>query len=297
MKIEEKINAIAFIKQCYLSLLEREPDVIGLQNYLNLFEQKSFKSAVIYMMKDITLSEEYKNIINPGKKSDIHFYFGNRLINGKPVSHIISLGTHCLTATIIKNLGLKKYSTPFDWIFSSPGVVLDCLNDDFALMLDRSQHRSVTHERVRGDNEPGSTHIEFEKRYQTQEMFTHRDITVDENYGYLVRSVNRFKDVLKSDDGKIFLMISRGKHDLRRYYEHISCRLSELTNNFHFVAVQLEHKLNEPLPLSLKLERESDNASLYSFSSRSVEELRGDYSLKSDEAIISSLLIDFKIAI
>ncbi|MBX7067147.1 MAG: papain-like cysteine peptidase [Parachlamydiales bacterium] len=50
---------------------------------------------------------------------------------------IISLGSHCLTASLIRNSGLRSAAYPFDWLLSldNEGVV-QMLDDDFAYFLD-----------------------------------------------------------------------------------------------------------------------------------------------------------------
>uniref|UniRef100_A0A1A9Z2J1 Uncharacterized protein n=1 Tax=Glossina pallidipes TaxID=7398 RepID=A0A1A9Z2J1_GLOPL len=125
---------------------------------------------------------------------------GERLINGKKVNHIASLGNHCLCSATLKDHGLKKYSLPFDWIFTHPGIVLDCLNDNFSLFLDKKHYHSLTNERHDRDYEPGASHLYFESKYGTINTFNHRDVTQSEDYNYIVRAVERFRKLLTSGD-------------------------------------------------------------------------------------------------
>lgn len=108
-------------------------------------------------------------------------------------SYICSLGSHCQTANTLKKLSLKKNSYPFDWIFSNPEMVTSCIEDDFTCFLDKSQHIS------RGPNLSGH------KIYGN--IFNHHNITKEEDYLYFTRCVNRFKQLLKKDEDKIFFMI------------------------------------------------------------------------------------------
>ncbi|WP_083764785.1 DUF1796 family putative cysteine peptidase [Sodalis glossinidius] len=54
------------------------------------------------------------------QNNQLHINFGSKKINGLPISHVVSLGSHCLAASILKKYGLKKASFPFDWFFLVP---------------------------------------------------------------------------------------------------------------------------------------------------------------------------------
>jgi hypothetical protein len=58
-------------------------------------------------------------------------------------TRVISVGSQCATAGEIQRFGLKKASYPFDWLYSSLGMVADCIEDDFADFLDRSHHEVI----------------------------------------------------------------------------------------------------------------------------------------------------------
>lgn len=90
------------------------------------------------------------------------------------VNHV-SLGSHCHAAQILKETGLRTWSGPFDWIFSSPGMVRDCLADDFAALLDRSQYESTPlHERT-APHETRCRHRLYRERHAIPFVFNHHD--------------------------------------------------------------------------------------------------------------------------
>jgi hypothetical protein len=289
-----KLSALKFISNAYIDILDRNPDKGGALNYLHLFENDSFANASRLVTKSLIGSDEFKNKILRDKPQSL--FLGEELINGREIKNVISLGSHCLTAGILQKYKLKKHSYPFDWIFSSPEVVYDCLCDDFKLFLDKTYHVSITGNRINNSPEQGAAHKHFESKYGTKEFFTHRDITLSENFEYYERTVKRFLDVLENDEGKIFIIISRGQHDLKSYFDKIEGKLNEKTKNFHLIAVQLMHTRTESFPLSLRLIKNGVNSSLYEFSSESVEEFRGSYPSLTDEMIILSLLSKFKIS-
>jgi hypothetical protein len=77
---------------------------------------------------------------------------------------IISFGYRCSAAGIIKALGLKTESYPFDWMISSLPVIKDCIETNFAAFTDSSQY--TTHP-VDAYN-----HIDYENIYICKETMT-----------------------------------------------------------------------------------------------------------------------------
>ncbi|HEV2544414.1 MAG TPA: DUF1796 family putative cysteine peptidase [Methylobacterium sp.] len=113
-----------------------------------------------------------------------------------PVNHI-SLGSHCHTAQILKGLGLRTWSAPFDWIFSSPGMVRDCLADDFSALLDRRHYESTPLAERQAPNETRCRHLLYRDRHAIPFVFNHHDpATSDEDYRFLQAGVRRLRAAL-----------------------------------------------------------------------------------------------------
>lgn len=117
-----------------------------------------------------------------------------------PFKYIVSIGTHCHTSSALKDAGLKRFSCPFDWIFASPTMVADCLDDDFADLLDSSMYTKHSLE----------TPCKARKRaghakYGNQ-TFNHHDPRMEADYDYFCRCVYRFRKVAKDHASrKIFM--------------------------------------------------------------------------------------------
>jgi hypothetical protein len=121
-----------------------------------------------------------------------------------------SIGNNCTSSTILKRTKLKTESYPFDWIFSSDEMVRHCIEDGFKTFLDKSEYNSNLVEPIICEHEFYSTMVE---NYQEGEdkkkvIFNHHNpLTSEEDYGYFERCVQRFKDLLKSDESKVFVKI------------------------------------------------------------------------------------------
>lgn len=82
----------------------------------------------------------------------------------------IGLGQNCSASWYLKESGKKRASYPFDWMFTTPEMIMDILNDDFEAFLDRSQliphgldagHQRY-HETLFGHRNPASSAADHE---------------------------------------------------------------------------------------------------------------------------------------
>lgn len=147
--------------------------------------------------------------------------------------HVISIGTACWTSQLIKDAGLKRFSCPFDWIFSSPAFVGHCLEDDFAEFLSRDRWVSV------GGPQQWTLPL-IRDRYGLGRILNHHDASSDADFGYLTRSVDRFRGVLASDAAKIFLLISEMKNILDPATDRLLETLSAATSSFRLVCIGVD---------------------------------------------------------
>ena len=65
------------------------------------------------------------------------------------VAHVLSLGTRCLVADVLRDIGLRRFSCPFVWLFSSTEMVRHVLENDFRDFLDKSR---ISRSGLRGFN-------------------------------------------------------------------------------------------------------------------------------------------------
>ena len=119
----------------------------------------------------------------------------------------ISVGTFCQSAMALKQAGLRKFSGPFDWIFSNVGVVSHCIQDDFVKFLDRTQYLAFPDLAEGVSNTNLCAHKFYRDHYGLPVMFNHHAPIYDEEYNYFLRCVYRFRSAMKSDCPKLLLML------------------------------------------------------------------------------------------
>ncbi len=126
------------------------------------------------------------------------------------VNHV-ALGNHCHMAQILKETGLRTWSGPFDWIFSSPSMVSHCLADDFATLLDRSQYRSTLPDERPAPRACLCSHRYYAEHHGIVAVFNHHDpASVEADYRFLQEGVRRLRMALASHaDNRFYLLASR----------------------------------------------------------------------------------------
>ncbi|HCC2625658.1 TPA: hypothetical protein M4195_000096 [Klebsiella quasipneumoniae] len=290
--IQKKYLKILLIKSTYKTLLGRPADPDGLKNYYHAISDKSLAESAQLLNASLMNSDEFKRL-TPSRMA-----FENVCIPPHPVSgietqgqwavkHIVSLGSHCLTSWTLKKFNLKKTSLPFDWIFSCPAMIIDCLRDDFQTFLDKNEYSSLN----RQSKEPGAHHNKYKQKYNLNDIFTHRDPTTPADYAYYLRAVKRFRNILKSADGKLFVICCREEIDLAKALPALVAKLAQHTTNFYLLAFSLRK------PSHLQLERiaSGENYSLYRFTPESEERFTGKFPSLTDEMVFISKVLSFNL--
>jgi len=128
-----------------------------------------------------------------------------------------SLGRICHASETLKRNKLKTESYPFDWILSNSKMVEDCIIDKFETFLDKKEYETI----YKDDNTIGTEHnkycdLVFGSKFGHNPIFNHHDLlNNEEHYNYFKRCVDRFLNLLKSDEPKTFLYFyNYGKQEL-----------------------------------------------------------------------------------
>lgn len=276
------------ISLLFKSLLHRSPDPDGLAGGLYNIEKLGFDQGIKSIAHGMMGSNEYKwlhrDLLN---YSDILSDDTGRLINGKTVEHIISLGSNCQTSSILKKHGLKSESYPFDWLFNSPRALMHSINDDFEKFLDISYYQSL--EPYEGGYR--AEHLFYKNTYGVDSYFAHRDPNNPNDHQFFVRCVDRFRETIKSSRAKLFVIISGNHHDLIKSFDDIYEWTAQLPYA-NILAIQLRDPVDGRC---LKKVRSKSHGDLYEFSPRSAEAGLGFPDLLDDLTVLK-LICEYKIA-
>lgn len=154
-------------------------------------------------------------------------------------AELISLGQNCNSAWYIKQVNLKKASYPFDWIFSSPQIIIDCIDDQFHKFLNREHIFSTNKSKSAGH-----------KLYHNS-LFNHRNASKEDNFLYYRRATERFLSLLNSQKPVVFIMTVINEPDKRRSWS------SGFNDKFK---VPTDQKIQDMFPLIKKIRKINKNA-------------------------------------
>lgn len=160
-------------------------------------------------------------------------------VNTGPFAHVTSIGTACWTSQLLKDMDLKRYSCPFDWIFSAPKMVIHCLKDDFREFLSRDHYVSV------GGPQEWTLPL-FRDQYGLGRIVNHHDIGNEVDFDYLSRSVSRFRTVLADVRPKLFVIVSELKNVNDGEMDALVGALERATNAFSVLSIGFEMSSGHP---------------------------------------------------
>ncbi|TNF25157.1 MAG: hypothetical protein EP314_07050 [Bacteroidetes bacterium] len=132
--------------------------------------------------------------------TDIRKWLGNTS-RGK-----IGLGQNCNASWYLKVTGNKAASYPFDWIFTTPEIILDMLGDDFEALLNREM--LIPHGLDAG----------HERYHET--LFGHRNPASSiADHEYFVRCVTRWNELMHEQRPVLFVSVILYESDKRKRWK------------------------------------------------------------------------------
>lgn len=149
-------------------------------------------------------------------------------------STAIGMGQNCCTAWYLKVSDNKKASYAFDWVVTSPEIIIDVLDDDFRRFLDRSQIISKTYR---------AGH-----KYYHDIMFGHRNPALSkEDYAYFQRCVKRWKELMEAKKPIVFVTmvlneIEKRKDVLNGFNGNIPAPRNQSLKDFETVIARLKQE-------------------------------------------------------
>ena len=145
------------------------------------------------------------------------------------INYTCSLGTKCQSSNILKRNKLKLCSYPFDWIFSNYDNIIDCIENDFNIFLDKSYYIDISKLKC--------GHSKYQK-----EMFNHHNpLNNIDDYNYFVRCVDRFRNLLQKQEHKLFITIFINMENIDEYIKkniiEFNNKFSKHTNNYTLLVI------------------------------------------------------------
>lgn len=149
------------------------------------------------------------------------------------INHACSFGELCHSSRILKRNKLKVCSYPFDWIFSNTSMIIDCIEDGFDRFLDKSYYIDAS-----DVFEPRCIH----SYYSEGVTFNHHNPLINENhYNYYVRCIGRFKQLLKYQEHKLFILTIPNmgcmNEDIKRDIIEFNNKLSKHALNYNLLVI------------------------------------------------------------
>jgi hypothetical protein len=151
---------------------------------------------------------------------------------------VISFGYRCTSAGILKQLGIKNCSYPFDWIISRLNIIKHCINDNFKeflkienyeyrktdtisyyLINDELQKVLICDELIyfntfyqtlfNNDNIFIPNHISYPNdTYSHYLAMNHYNMNSENDYDYFNRCISRFNNLMIEEVDKLYVHIS-----------------------------------------------------------------------------------------
>ncbi len=173
----------------------------------------------------------------------------SRLLLPPPEWTVISLGTHCFTSAMLRRWGLRDWSGPFDWLFSSAAMVAHCIEDDFQLLLDPAQFEPVPlRERAAGPTANRVQHRYYQEVFGVDHVFNHHDVHLPDDYGHFVRAVDRFRQALTSERPKLFVMHRWHHGTALEQLEPLREVLAERCRNYRLMVISVRESIRPAWP-------------------------------------------------
>lgn len=152
----------------------------------------------------------------------------------------VSLGCNCQMAHVLKVLDLRTWSGAFDWIFTMPGMVRDCLADDFAALTDPQHLESIPEAERRGPEIWKGRHRLYRERHGLECVFNHHDPASDPaDFTFLTEGVRRLRTALDTPGTRNRLWMMTHLYTPPEVVDEIVALLCRRASLNHLTFVQL----------------------------------------------------------
>ena len=151
----------------------------------------------------------------------------------------ISLGADGFPSAMMKRFGLKRWSGPFDWCATSPGMIRDVLADDFTHFLDPGEWRSIPLEDRPDGRFWQCRNPRYEDKHGHACILHNHDMTLEWMQVAMLRCVERFRTSIRGLASKLVLQVVREGDDPGGEFLRTAEALEGMGRNIHFVMISL----------------------------------------------------------
>jgi hypothetical protein len=160
------------------------------------------------------------------------------------INYVCSLGSFCFTASYLIRSKFRKCAYPFDFILSSPELIIDCLKDDFKLFMNTSRHKRYcavkgiiySNHSLYGKLVHGNP---YDGKKILNKTFAHHDITNPDIYKSFLRKIERFRILLGKEEPKLFMLCAQDEEYDKNQIEELNNLLKTKTTNFHILCISM----------------------------------------------------------
>ncbi|MBH3331641.1 hypothetical protein I5L56_18600 [Pseudomonas oryzihabitans] len=213
-----QFDRIKFLEGLYQEILSRPADAAGLFNNMSGVSEMPDEKELANLAGGFAKSREYKRLV-------IEEFFSEKLLSISVSDFdFFSIGDHCATANILKKFELRDSSGPFDWLFTSIPMVLECVSDKFCHFLDRSYYKAAPVSLSSGDSSGAYDHEYFKNKFGIERVFNHHNPSTKSVYEHFVRCVNRFTAAM---DCEKTVLIYMGRNLSTSEIQSVECAFSK----------------------------------------------------------------------
>jgi Putative papain-like cysteine peptidase (DUF1796)/Domain of unknown function (DUF4214) len=269
-EFNKQTEACSLVDALYEAILGRKADVGGLNHHINLVKNLTHTEALRKLIPAMIGSKEFKTKYAKSVFSRA-LLPQNADSENTPINHLFSLGTRCYTSELLKQAGLKQYSGPFDWIFSSPEMIGHALVDDFKYFLDSQYYADRLGKKLAPsfDERTPIDHEFYKNEFLVKSMFNHHDPRTKEDYEYFARCVERFQSAVKSHKNVLLIVCTEHTHDMLNKFRGLCASLESIAlENVHLRYFSIEPH-NSLLPQTELVENHKQRFELHHYKSTS----------------------------
>ncbi len=241
-------------------------------------------------------------------------------------TQLFSFGYRCSSAGILKSMGLKYESFPFDWLISRLHVIKHCIEDEFHEFLNQCNYvrkYSKTYETI--DSTSGyvcdehlmvnhyyqpETQMDLENAYGYNLAMNHHNMWEEKDHEYYTRCVERFMALISKDHVKTYIhinpVLSTSKYenikdelvvDFIKFDEFMYSYSNQKTNGIFFIMVKQDAGVSEQQPyMQLLYSSNVNNTRIYSIFTNSNMKDAGEIFINDNPKVvgfIKSVILSF----